>query len=245
MIDRIFKTSPGDAPVPLAIRGVSRPILALTMALATGLLSGCVSPPDSVIVGSVPDDYRTRHPIVIAEKEQVIDLPVGASDRGMTRMQRTALGGFLSDYDRSSAPMLNILVPVGSRNELAASHAASQFAHFAKKHGVPASRVLISSYQAGSIEVSAPVRVMYTAMKAQTDRCGRWPADIADTTDNKQYFNFGCSNQNNLAAQVADPGDLLGPRKMTPPDAERRGIVIDDYREAPTWIDPPVREVEY
>nr|WP_237684053.1 CpaD family pilus assembly protein [Pseudaminobacter soli] len=241
----ISKTRPSGAPVPFAIRTASRPVLSMVVALATGLLSGCVTPPDSVIVGSVPDDYRTRHPIVIAEKEQVIDLPVGASDRGMTRMQRTALGGFLSDYDRSAAPVLAILVPVGSRNELAASHAARDFAHFAKKHGVPASRVLISSYQAGSIEVSAPVRVMYSAMKAQTDRCGRWPADIAETTDNKQYFNFGCSYQNNLAAQVADPADLLGPRKMTPPDAERRGIVIDDYREAPTWIDPPVREIDY
>ena len=32
---------------------------------------------DSITVGAVPDDYRTNHPIVIAEKNQVIDLPVG------------------------------------------------------------------------------------------------------------------------------------------------------------------------
>ena len=43
---------------------------------------------DSVTVGAVPDDYRTNHPIVIAEKKQVLDLPVGASDRGMTAPQR-------------------------------------------------------------------------------------------------------------------------------------------------------------
>lgn len=222
------------------MRGSARVILA---AAGLALLAGCaMTTTDSVTVGAVPDDYRTNHPIMIAEKDQVIDLPVGAGDRGMTKTQKVALGGFLSDYDRSAAPVLTILVPVGSRNELAASQAGSEFAHFAKKMGVPASRVAISSYTSQSAEVSAPVRVMYTAMKAQTNKCGRWPADIADTGENKHYANFGCSYQNNLAAQIANPADLLGPRKMTEVDAEKRSVVIDEYRKPP---EVPASEVDY
>ena len=56
-------------------------------------------------------------------------------------------------------------------------------------------------------------------MRAQTDKCGRWPEDILETSENKHYANFGCSYQNNLAAQIANPADLLGPRKQT---ADRR-----------------------
>ncbi len=244
MIDTTIKTRPGSHRPGALARATWTPLAPLTVIVtAAALLGGCAAR-DSVTVGAVPDDYRTNHPIVIAEKEQVIDLPVGASDRGMTKTQRVALGGFLSDYDRSAAPVLNILVPVGSQNSVAASQAGSDFAHYAKKFGVPASRIMLSSYQAGAADVSAPVRVSYTAMSAQTNKCGRWPEDIADTSDNKHYANFGCSYQNNLAAQVANPADLLGPRKMTEPDAERRSTVIDDYRRGPTWSDPPTREVD-
>ncbi|MGY3328757.1 pilus biogenesis lipoprotein CpaD [Mesorhizobium sp. USDA 4775] len=67
------------------------PVLAAAM---TALLAGCAQR-DSITVGAIPDDYRTNHPIVIAEKNQKIDLPVGAGDRGMTGSQRDTLLGFL------------------------------------------------------------------------------------------------------------------------------------------------------
>ncbi len=198
--------------------------------IVAALLAGC-NGVDAVNVGAVPDDYRTNHPILIAEKDQSIDLPVGASDRGMTKMQRVALGGFLQDYDRSASPPLTILVPAGSRNHTAASVAARDFAQFARWNGVPHGRIIISSYQAGNTEFSAPVRVMYSAMQAQTNKCGRWTDDLTDTVENKHYTNYGCSYQNNLAQQIDNPADLLGPRKMDEIDAERRSRTIDDYRD--------------
>jgi pilus assembly protein CpaD len=213
--------------------------------LATALLAGCAKR-DSITVGSIPDDYRTNHPIVIAEKEEVLDLPVSASDRGMTKQQRETLEGFLSGYDRSAAPVLKIMTPIGAANEAAASYAANDFARVAKRAGIPASRMMITSYNAGSPEVSAPIRVSFTAMKAQTGKCGRWPEDILkENANNKHYANFGCSYQNNLAAQIANPADLLGPRKETTIDAERRGNVIDGYRNAPVFVPVPSQEVEY
>ena len=44
---------------------LAAPILAVT---AIGLMSGCANR-DSITVGSIPDDYRTNHPIVISEKD--------------------------------------------------------------------------------------------------------------------------------------------------------------------------------
>lgn len=205
--------------------------MGLVLAAATvALLSGCAKR-DSITVGAVPDDYRTNHPIIIAEKEETLDLPVGASDRGATASQRAALEGFLAGYDKSAAPVLNIVAPSGSANGVAAADAASDFAHIARKNGVPASRIMIASYQASPEEVSAPVRVSFAAMRAQTGKCGRWPKDILETSENKHYANFGCSYQNNVAAQIANPADLLGPRKQAPIDAANREAVIGDYQE--------------
>ncbi|TGR73074.1 pilus assembly protein CpaD, partial [Mesorhizobium sp. M1C.F.Ca.ET.189.01.1.1] len=83
------------------------PIMAVAV---SALLAGCAQR-DSVTVGAIPDDYRTNHPIVIAEKNQKIDLPVGAGDRGMTGSQRDTLLGFLDGYDKSAAPTLTIQIP--------------------------------------------------------------------------------------------------------------------------------------
>lgn len=208
-------------------------VLALTV---VSLLTGCAKR-DSIQVGSVPSDYRTNHPIMIAEKEFKVDFAVGAGDRGMTKVQQQTLEGFLNTYDRSANPVLSIMKPVGSKNEIAAQYAANDFSAFARRSGVDTSRIVVTSYQAGSPEISAPVRVSYINVAAQTDKCGRWPDDLMNTSENKNYANFGCAYQNNLAAQIANPNDLLGPRKPSPIDAENRGVVIDDYRELPdSWL---------
>lgn len=205
-------------------------IPALAVALAASL-AGCASwHRDSVTVGAIPDDYRTTHPIVIAEKNQKIDLPVGAGDRGMTGAQRDALLGFLDGYDKSAAPTLTIAAPVGSANQLAAQAASRDFARLAMAAGVKRSRIIMTSYQSAVPEASAPVRVAFVSVRAQTDKCGRWPDDLLQTSENKHYADFGCSYQNNLAAQIANPNDLLGPRKQSDIDAENRGAVIDKYR---------------
>ncbi|MER8573883.1 CpaD family pilus assembly protein [Mesorhizobium sp. M1338] len=202
------------------------PVVAVAV---VALLAGCAHR-DSITVGAIPDDYRTNHPIVIAEKNQKIDLPVGAGDRGMTGYQRDTLSGFLDGYDKSAAPALTIAIPIGSANEIAAAAAGRDFARLAVASGIKRNRIVMTSYQSDSAEASAPVRVAFISVKAQTDKCGRWPDDLGDTSENKHYADFGCSYQNNLAAQMANPADLLGPRKPSTIDAENRGAVIDVYR---------------
>ncbi len=61
--------------------------------------------------------------------------------------------------------------------------------------------------------------------------CGQWNEDILDTTQNRNYENFGCATQKNLAAMVANPEDLLGPRGESEIDATRRTNVINDWRD--------------
>jgi pilus assembly protein CpaD len=209
---------------------IYRPVLSVLAVAAAALLAGCANR-DSITVGAVPDDYRTNHPIVIAEKNQKIDLPVGAGDRGMTRSQRDTLLGFLDGYDKSAAPTLTISIPSGSANEIAATAAGRDFARLAIASGISRNRIIITTYQSASAEASAPVRVAYVSVKAQTDRCGRWPEDLLQTSENKHHADFGCSYQNNLAAQMANPTDLLGPRKQSDIDAENRSGVIDVYRQ--------------
>ena len=157
---------------------VWRPIVSLLAAASVSLLAGCAKR-DSITVGAVPDDYRTNHPIVIAEKDEVLDLPVAAGDRGMTRIAaRLArrLPRRLRQERRAGAD--HHRARPAPPTMLAAADAAHDFAHFLRARGVPESRIMMASYQAPSVDVSAPVRVSYTAMRAQTNKCGRWPEDL-------------------------------------------------------------------
>lgn len=213
---------------PRSPLGGSAALLAAAAMLA--LVSGCANH-NSITVGSIPDDYRTNHPIVVSEVDKTIDIPVGATDRGLSRIQRAAVDGFIADYDRSAAPLVTVMVPYGSPNQHAAARVSADMVKRLRKGGVPEGSILHERYEAARYGDAAPIRLVYAEMKASTGPCGRWPEDLTQTSENRHWANFGCSYQNNLAAQIANPSDLLGPRKPGDIDAERRGVSIGDYRE--------------
>ncbi|WP_011583306.1 MULTISPECIES: CpaD family pilus assembly protein [Chelativorans] len=212
--------------------------------MAAAAMAGCAKR-DSITVGALPDDYRTNHPIVLSEKEQVLDLPVGVFSYRMTPQQKMSLEGFMEHYGESGKAVVTVLVPSGSPNERAASRLSEDIAQFLYRRGVPKGHLQVLSYDAPA-EQASPVRVSYSVVAATTGQCGRWPEDLLDTTENKHYANFGCAYQNNLAAQIANPMDLLGPRKTTPIDAENRDTAIGRYKAGQVADEFWVRsEVEY
>lgn len=209
------------------------------LAVVATLVAGCANR-DSIKVGSVPDDYRTNHPIVVAERDKTVDIPVGVGDSGLSRVQRVAVEGFIAGYDRSAAPMVTVMAPYGSGNQAAAGIVASELVVYLRKAGVPESRISHQSYEASQYGAGAPIRLIYSEMVAQTGQCGRWPDDMLANSENKHWANFGCAYQNNLAAQIANPADLLGPRKPAEVDTERRTIIIDDYRAKESAWEPTI-----
>lgn len=214
-------------------------LLAFGALLVAGTsLAGCANR-DGMSTGALPDDYRTRHPIVIAEAEHAIDVPVGSSDRRLTKGARDVIRGFAQSYTNSATGTVQILLPRGSANAQAASLLRKEIRGVLVGAGIPANRLIEVSYQADPYGDAAPVRLSYTAITAKTAPCGNWPKDlVSNTIENKNYENFGCASQANLAAQIANPLDLLGPRAMSPIDAVQRGEVIKDYRGIDGATDP-------
>jgi len=72
--------------------------------------------------------------------------------------------------------------------------------------------------------------IIVTRSGAHVNDCRSWPQDMTQTAQNTPYANLGCSTQNNIAAMVADPRDLIRPRPTAPADAMRRSKVFDNYR---------------
>lgn len=210
----------------------TRAALAATLILSAALIAGCGARPDRSATASIPDDYRTRHPIVLSETAQTMDIPVATGDRALTMAMRDNIRGFASDHAAKSRGAVQIMLPSGSANAATADRLRKDIRATLTAAGVKRDQLIETRYDASGYGANAPVRLAFFAITAQTGPCGQWPEDlVVNTMENKNYQNFGCASQANLAAQIANPMDLVQPRGMTEIDAARRSAVIDDYRD--------------
>ncbi len=201
--------------------------------IAPLLMTGCASVSKRhFTVGSVQDSYRTRHPIMIDEKEQTLDIPVAANAADLPIAESGAVEGFAFRFRKSGASTITVLKPSGSANTASAKHIGEDIIDVLTSNGVPHNRIRTAVYDASQHGASAPIRLSYVAVAANVGECGKWPEDLAGANvQNRNYTNFGCASQNNLASMIANPSDLIAPRGMSDIDAARRNEVIRDYRQ--------------
>lgn len=202
--------------------------------VAAAAVAGCGSlGRDPVTVGSVPSDYRTAHPIVLSEQERTLDVPIASGARELGVPVRSNIRAFASEFADAGTGVLFVIMPKGSPNEQAAGALQSDIVKAITEAGAKRSRIVVQHYDASQYGSAAAVRLSYNGIVAATNKCGQWPADIANNSENTNYHDFGCSSQANLAAIVANPGDLMGPRESSAIDATERAAVIGAYQKGP------------
>jgi pilus assembly protein CpaD len=198
-------------------------------------LSGCKTfddEPGPHVAGWTIVDATQRHPIMVSQQPSTIGIHVARGAVGLNPAQKAQVASFLERYRVADAgnSKLVIAVPAGTPNEAAAARAVSEIRQMIVAYGFTEANVAIEPYGGGH-EPGAPVRLSYLRYLAEGPECGRWTTNLAEDPRNLPYPNFGCAQQRNLAAQIANPADLLGPRTMEPADPERREVVFDKYRQ--------------
>jgi pilus assembly protein CpaD len=224
---------------PIAPRAASgpRPVVAqlLTVSLLVLALAGCKTlddEPGGHVAGWTLVDATQRHPIMVSQQPSTMSVRVARGSQGLTPAQKGQIATFLEHYRVADAgnSKLVIAVPSGSPNETAAVRAVGEIRQLITAYGFSEANVVIEPYH-DNRDAGAPIRLSYLRYVAEGPECGRWPTNLADERRNLPYPNFGCAQQRNLAAQIANPADLLGPRTTEPADAERRAVVFDRYRQ--------------
>jgi pilus assembly protein CpaD len=175
-------------------------------------------------------DPSQRHPILVSQQPHKMTVRVARGDHGLSPAQRASVIDFLTRFKVADGgnSKLVISVPSGSANEISAMKAVADMRPILADAGFSESSVSIQPYYAEN-DPQPPVRVSYVRYVAEGPVCGQWPTNVADTSRNLNYEDFGCAQQRNLAAMVANPADLLGPRTMTPADANRRDDTYGKY----------------
>ncbi|MEO7053659.1 MAG: CpaD family pilus assembly protein [Rhizomicrobium sp.] len=167
------------------------------------------------------DDPIANHPITVEPSYQSVKLSYTGGV--LAAADAPKLEAFLADYRRHGNGKIAISVPAGANMQQTVISLANQI----NEMGVGRDRILVASRDAGT--GGSQVELNYISYQARTTECGNWNEDLAYTAENRTASNFGCANQHNLAAMVADPRDLLGPRAMDGADAARSQAVIGNY----------------
>lgn len=204
------------------------PLRLSLMLLGTLAVAGCTNtrPTQQAFA---PDDYRERHPLRLEQARQHIDV-FGASPQ-LDPRQRRDLVEFARAHAQRSSGAIEIATPAGQ------AHVSVEAIRSALAEGGLRAPVRYSSYPVRAGGGAAPVRVSHATLTANVaSQCGQWPADLAGSRGaegwhNKPYYNLGCSYQSMIAAQVADPVDLVRPRAEGASDLAKRMKDIEALRK--------------
>jgi pilus assembly protein CpaD len=190
------------------------------LGLAAGL-AACASPPPGAQL-----DPRLPTEIYRAEVEdEPHEVALAVHGWGLSQNQAAALADFAAGWHATGGALIHIHVPTAGEPAT-----ARRFGEMVRDElsdqGVPDGAMqMVESGEAGVL------RVGYVRRVAVAPECGVQWSDLRKSATNQAQPNFGCAVTANMAVQIADPSDLLGPRPSDPGDAGRRAVVLDKYRK--------------
>jgi pilus assembly protein CpaD len=194
------------------------------LAAALAGLAACASAPsdEGPSKTSVVETQQWMDRVKVTSAPDEIILAPHAT--GLSTNQSAALESLLSRWLEAEARELVVTAP----NKAGAM--ASQIRDRLVMLGAPGARVRVVGFDPVGPEDDT-IRVGFLRYEAQPLKCGQRWENLTATRNNTVYDNFGCATAANLAAQVANPEDLVRPRDMDPADAGRRGTVLGKYRK--------------
>lgn len=195
--------------------------------------SACLKADPTEMAAAWRDDYKDRHPIVVADREETLDVFFGENGGKLDRRQEGDVVAFAKAYAAHGKGPMTAFVPSHGRGA-GVGVAAIRHALGAAGGG---GGLIVRNYQAPS-GGAHPIRLVYTRLQATVaTRCGQFPHDVTDISEgtrswkNRDYYDFGCSYQHNLAQQIADPLDIVRGRPEGRVDTQRRIEVFEKGRK--------------
>jgi pilus assembly protein CpaD len=193
-------------------------LIPVLVAFAAAALASCATPPAQ----EASSDVRVRYPISVAPGMRTLRLASNNTGSELDPNMSAQLLAFVSDFKGQGVGALSLSHP---RNWDATGRA---LADRIVSMGVLPNRIII-----GVDETPQPggeITLTFIHYVASTPPCGDWSEDLGFTLHNRASPNLGCATQQNLAAMVADPRDLVAPKPMGPADAGRALTILERYR---------------
>jgi pilus assembly protein CpaD len=173
-------------------------------------------------------DAHLPQPVAV---EARLALGAGSGASGLTQAEHAQIAAFATEFIRLGRGNVVISAPADAANSAAAALLAQDAQRALFAAGVDFARMSGGAYQASG-QSGAPVIVSFARHEVAPVTCTPWSQiDPRKTASNAATERFGCAQSANLAAMLADPGDLLGDRGEAPKDAERIQVGVDKLRK--------------
>ncbi len=201
--------------------------MAVTASLAL-VLTGCAT-------GHDQENARAKAAVTPSQlyklqaEDQSDEISLAIHAGALSAAQDEAVRALAARWRDGGARSIRIIAP-SSADSTAAYRTAQAVRDRLIADGVPAAAIEQSAYD-GAGDVQAPLRVSFVRFQAEVPACGQSWEDLTATKNNTVQSNFGCAVTANLAAMIADPADIAGPRAAGSADAGRRVSVIQSYRK--------------
>ncbi len=197
---------------------VLKKLLLTTMAVSTvGCAAGFNGQEQALTVAE-------EHPISV--DSQTVTMTMAETSGELSSLDQARLRAFADSYMRNGHGALTVTAPSGAEGAASVRKALDGF-------GVPSSSIAAADYRGGEGS-TRDIILSYTHYVATPSACGVWEGMRERDYRNVRTPNFGCATQNNLAAMIGDPHDLIEPAAMTDPDSTTRILGVTKFRKGET-----------
>lgn len=195
---------------------------------AAALLAGCATAagPQATLTGGTALDAWAREVKVTPEPQ---DIRLAPHETGLSVNQAGALEGFVTAWMRAEARDITIRASDTGPAARASNRVAWDARDRLVSLGVPPSAIRMMAFD-GADDPKPPVVISFNRYVAEVPRCGSW-RNLSHSNDNRAYDNFGCAVTANMAAQVANPQDLITPRDTQLAEGGNREAMYEKYRK--------------
>lgn len=167
-------------------------------------------------------------------------IALAVHEDGLSANQQAALADLAGRYRAAGIGTVRVEAPSG--DDPAAARQTWAVRSALEAAGLPAERIVVAAYAAP--DPRAPVLAGFETVRAVIPNCAAEPRAMENRFSNEASMGLGCAINANLAAQIADPRDIVGQRPVSPADSGRAAIVFDNYRKGEPTSAPQETLVE-
>ncbi len=197
------------------------------VALLGMVVAGCASAPPSApaLQATTPTQQYPLATLAVPERVALAIHPQGLSPN-----QKAALADFVRRWQENGGGPIEIGAP-GTGVDPALAHRTADEVYAVLTHlGARPAALKIVAYDPAGL-ANAPVYASFSGLQAEVFDCSKTWDNLTSTGDNRPSTHFGCTVTSNMAAQIADPRDLVRPAPTEPADLARRAVVLAKYRK--------------
>ncbi|MGH1351204.1 MAG: CpaD family pilus assembly protein [Methyloligellaceae bacterium] len=216
--------------------GYKRLAIVLGLSICTVMATGCNQRRYELYpLEEVKLTHEERHPIQISTGVKQVAINLDENQSKLTAIQKDRLSVFFASYRQRGQGQIEVAMPSGGASDSAAYRTAGNIKEIASRYGIAPGYLHIRPYRV-AYEHESTIRVSYNYSIAKGPKCDEWYENVGKNYTNLHYHNFGCSQQRNLAAMIANPRDLVEPRGTDSRSGERRDVIWDKYIKGETTV---------